>query len=205
MRTFLPYAVIALLVTPGLPLVRAVQSDALLRDIEETWHGKVVRDPMAPDRPVVEIQFHCTSRVPDAVIEELGAFPKLRTLGLIGGQKLTNKGLEHIGKLTSLERLEIRNEKLTDEGLKHLARLPKLKYLFLWDVRLNKENSAALEGLQSLEVLELRSVRGSSEALTSLKKLARLKQLKGFRCYGVFESPDEVRKKLPDVKVDLRK
>ena len=41
------------------------------------------------------------------MIAQLVAFPNLRMLGLIGGQHLTNKGLEHISKLTNLETLEV--------------------------------------------------------------------------------------------------
>jgi hypothetical protein len=205
MRVLVSCAVLALLSVPEQPRARSGEPDALLRDIKGKWVGKVVRDQTAPGRPVIGIEFHCTSKAPDEVIEQLVAFPQLRKLGLVGGQHLTNKGLEHIGKLTSLESLELRNGKVTSAGLRHLAKLPKLKSLTLSDVPLNKENGAALEGLKSLEVLELNEVTVSPEALASLKKLSRLKQLRGFRCDGAFTSEDEVRRRFPGVKVQLCK
>ena len=183
--------------------VNAAELDQVIRDIEGKWQGEIVRDPDSSDHPVIEIRFHCTSHVPDAVIEQLVAFPQLRKLGLVGGQSLTNEGLKHIGTLTSLEALELRNRKISAEGLSHLAKHSKLKSLFLWDLPLNKENGAALEGLQSLEKLELRTVMVSIEALESLKKLPRLKEIKGFRCGGALASEDEVRRILPNVKVRL--
>ena len=203
MRTIVSFAVLALMSAPGQTPARGAEADPLLRDIEGKWKGQVVRDQADPKRPVIQIVFHCTSHVPDDVIEQLVAYPQLRTLGLVGGQHLTNKGLEHISKLTNLETLEVRNEKLTADGLKHLTKLPKLKSLFLWDVKLNKENGAALEGLKSLEVLELREVAVSTEAMASLKKLPRLMKIEVFRCDGAFESEDVVRKEFPDVKVNL--
>jgi hypothetical protein len=205
MRLFVCCAALALVAAPGQPRARAEGPDALLRDIEGKWRGKVVRDQAAPGHPVIEIEFHCSSRVPDEVIGRLDAFPRLRKLGLVGGQRLTDKGLEHVGKLTGLEVLELRNGKVTAAGLRHLAKLPKLRSLGLSDVPLSKENGAALEGLQSLEVLELTEVKASPEGLASLKKLPRLKRLEGFRCDGALASEDEVRQRLPGVKVRLSK
>ena len=205
MRAFVSFPLVALLWVSGQPSAHSAEADPLLRDIEGKWEGKVVRDQAVPERPVIEIVFHCTSKVPDDVIEQLVAFPQLRTLGLIGGQRLTDKGLEQIGKLTNLETLEVRNRTLTADGLKHLSKLPKLKSLVLWGVSLNRENGAALEGLKALEVLELRSVTVSTDAQASIKKLKNLKQIDGYGCDGEFKSEDEVRKEFPDVKVTLRK
>lgn len=203
--TFVAFAILALLFAPGRPCAHGEASDALLRDIEGKWKGMVVRDQTDPKRPVVEIEFHCTSHVPDEVIEQLVAFPQLRKLGLVGGQHLTDKGLEHVGKLTNLETLEVRNRKLTATGLKHLANLPKLKSLFLWGGTLNKETGVALEGLKSLEVFELREVTVSTEAMASLKTLKNLKQIDGLGCGGAFKSEDQVRKEFPHLKVELQK
>jgi hypothetical protein len=183
------------------PTANGSDPDALLRDIKGKWEGMVVRDEKDPNRPVVEIIFHCDSDVPDAVIEKLAAFPNLRKLGLIGGQKLTDKGLEHIGKLRALEYLSLRNEVVTADGLKHLARLPNLKTLHLWGLPLTKENATALAGCPALERLELRSVTVSPEAVTPLKGLPRLKEIGVFACDGAFRSADEVRAAFPGVTV----
>ncbi len=201
MRTLTWLTAVALTAAPG--PAPAAEPDALLRDIEKKWDGKVARDPSHPKRPVVEIMFHCTSAVPDAVIGQLAAFPELRKLGLIGGQSLTDAGLGHVGKLTTLEALDLRNNDVTADGLKQLANLPKLKTLFLWDVALTKENAAALEGLPALETLKLRTVTVSPEALASMKKLPRLKQIDGFRCDGAFASEPAVQAAVPAVKIRL--
>ena len=205
MRAFVSFTLVTVLCVSGQPSAYSAEPDALLRHIEAEWEGKVVRDQAVPERPVIGIVFHCTSRVPDEVIEQLVAFPQLRTLGLIGGQRLTDKGLEHIGKLTNLETLEIRNRTLTADGLKHLTKLPNLKSLLLWGVTLNKQSGETLEGLKALEVLELRSVTVSTEALSSIKKLKNLKQIDGHDCDGAFTSEDDVRKEFPNVKVTLLK
>jgi hypothetical protein len=204
MRFIVLLSAFALLALARLSPLRGAEPEPLLQEIEQKWHATVVRDDVDPERPVVEIAFGCDSDIRDDTIKKLSAFPRLRRLNLIGGQDLTNKGLEAVGELRSLESVSLRHDAVTADGLKHLARLPRLKALFLWDIPLTKENAAALEGCRALERLELRSVEVSPEAVKSLQKLPRLKAIDGLYTSGAFRSADELREAFPGVKVRVR-
>ncbi len=179
--------------------------DDFVKELQEKWEAKVVTDEKASDHPVVEIQFHCTSNVPDEVIARLTRFPKLKILGLVGGQELTDEGLKQIAKLNGLEELSIRNEKISSAGLNHLTGLTSLKKLLLWDVKLTAEAAKQLESFPALEELKLRNVSGDSDGLASLAKCQKLKKIDGFRCKGIFDAKAaDTRKALPGVEVILR-
>ena len=67
MRAFVSFTLVTVLCVSGQPSAYSAEPDALLRHIEAEWEGKVVRDQAVPERPVIGIVFHCTSRVPDEV------------------------------------------------------------------------------------------------------------------------------------------
>ena len=201
---FILLSAIALMAPPNESPIIAADSEALVQEITNKWQGKIVRDDRNPDHPVVEIVFHCDSQVPDAVIDQLTAFPSLRKLDLVGGQRLTNNGLESVGKLKTLESLSLRNRIVSADGLKHLTRLPALKSLFLWDTPLSEQNMVAIAGYPVLERLELRNVEVFTEGVKSLKKMPRLKEIDAYRISGAFKNADDMKKALPDVKVNFR-
>jgi hypothetical protein len=184
---------------------RAAEPADVIREIEQQWDGRVVRDSADPDCPVVEIVFHCTSKVPDSVAAKLSAFPKTRRLGLVGGKNIADAGLKHIADLRELTTLEVHSRGVTAAGLKCLAALPKLQKVFLWKDAMTREEFEALEAFPALEALELENVQAPPEALASLARMPRLKVLDAFRCGGVLDPSvaEQARKALPKVEVSI--
>jgi RNA polymerase sigma factor (sigma-70 family) len=97
-------------------------------------------------------QGYGTNTVTDEGIKHLTRFKRLRILAA-GALGLTDRALESIGRLTSLEELELDSNTITGKGLHHLAGLKKLRKL---DLNFNKLGPATLELL--IELPELTSL-----------------------------------------------
>ncbi|CAI5510864.1 unnamed protein product [Closterium sp. Naga37s-1] len=69
--------------------------------------------------------------VTDAGLQQLAALPSLRRLSLCGCQDVTSTGMLHVGRLTSLQGLFLRNTRVTNQGLQHLTSLTNLLSLIL--------------------------------------------------------------------------
>ncbi len=94
------------------------------------------------------------AKVTDADLAYLARCPKLISICSCNAQPgITDAGIEHVKKLTRLERLELKGPNITDVGLTHLA------------------------GLTALESLSLEGARVSGSGLRNLTKCSRLKSL----------------------------
>ena len=92
----------------------------------------------------------------DACLLPLLGLPRLRTLYL-AGNRITDRGLEQIGRLTGLEDLDLGATDITDLGLVHLQSLKRLKTLNVAATRVTPEGvktlQKAMPGLEiSLEI-----------------------------------------------------
>ncbi len=82
----------------------------------------------------------------DADVAILGRFPRLRRLHLERSIDLTDKGLEHLVKLTSLKLLVLGEaDQVTDAGLQQLAALKNLV-----ELRLDRSRRMTSEGIERL-------------------------------------------------------
>lgn len=117
--------------------------------------------------------------------------PALVSLGI--GEKVTDKGLAHVGEAKKLERLAIRyaEKSVTDSGIEHISKLKTLKDLTL--ERLRKVTDHGLEHLGRLSSLERlsiptlgREVKGKAgpwlthvkdTGLTALRNMSKLREL----------------------------
>ncbi|MBA7679426.1 hypothetical protein ES703_87718 [subsurface metagenome] len=124
---------------------------------------------------------------------------RLRELNLYHNDGITDASLEHIGKITSLESLELRVKEITDAGLQKLTSLTKLKHLgipymelrgvrleplkkfekleFLFLPEVTDEDLAVVGSLTSLQDLRLQNSPITNEGLAHLASLKSLRKL----------------------------
>jgi Leucine-rich repeat (LRR) protein len=119
-----------------LPSLHALALDQARLDSEDDWAaiGRLTA--------LQSLSLRCTrSEVTDAYIAHLTGLKSLRDLSIdaiifkdrkaFPSMGITDKGLEYISKLKSLESLSLRGAKITDEGLQKLSEIPRLKWLDL--------------------------------------------------------------------------
>lgn len=88
--------------------------------------------------------WHC--RNTDAGTEHLKNLPNLKSVWLAPQftPRITDKSLESLAAIKSLEEVKITETKLTWDGLQHLKKLPKLKKLILDETDISAEDMAKL-------------------------------------------------------------
>jgi Leucine-rich repeat (LRR) protein len=89
------------------------------------------------------------------------------------GQRLM---LSHLAKLKSLEELELGGDKMTDAGLQHLAELPRLEYLLLWG-RFSDAGIAHLKKLPALRTVNINIEQFGNLGMRHLSECPRLERI----------------------------
>jgi Leucine Rich repeat len=96
----------------------------------------------------------------------------------VAGSGIDDDGAKQIGKLVTLEQLDLAHTWISVKGLADLAGLTNLKLLNLSRCqRLRATDMAPLAGISSLEVVSLNGCRIGDRAVDALKKLPKLKFL----------------------------
>lgn len=95
------------------------------------------------------------SWIQDAELAILSGLSKLEFLELSYLHALTDSGAAHMGALTSLRKLALRNIGVTNEGLRHLVNLSNLQELDLMNLEVTEEGLAQLRALANLRELNL--------------------------------------------------
>lgn len=114
--------------------------------------------------------------ITDAGLKHLANLKKLTHLNLCwpdtkNGGSITDKGLDEIAKLTSLETLDLRATQVTDAGLGKLRSLPKLKTLELGNTPITDQGLVALQSIKSLKRVNLLNCKGvTAQGISDLKK-----------------------------------
>jgi len=139
---------------------------------------------------------HGMKNITDASIAHLTKMASLKKLE-IGNSQATDKGLEYLSQIKTLERLDLPQDQrgITDKGLEHLSRLPNLKHLGISrihfnDPKMNKEyyTDKGLEFLshcQKLEYLRIGSIGLTDDGMEHITKLTNLKNLNLFGCDNI--------------------
>jgi F-box/leucine-rich repeat protein 14 len=87
----------------------------------------------------------------DDLLEDLcRRAPALTALGLSGCRQVTDTGVRHLARLSSLRHLDLRDTGITDAGLQVLRHLPQLQTLSLW----NRVTEAGIEVLAHCHELQ---------------------------------------------------
>ena len=122
------------------------------------------------------LQFYRVT-IGDKDLASLAGLTRLKRLIITyweGDKKITDSGLGHLARLTSLKWLGIScpgADKITDEGLSHLAKLRNLTILGISEGTFTEKGLAHLYGLKGLKSLSIASNYGvSNAAIEQLRK-----------------------------------
>ncbi|MEM7394023.1 MAG: PQQ-binding-like beta-propeller repeat protein, partial [Verrucomicrobiota bacterium] len=118
----------------------------------------------------------------------------LRTL-ILGGTKVSDRGLRHLRPLKNLETLHLWRTRITGKGLKEIVKLRRLKTLNVWNTDIDDKDLMTLRKMNSLSLLGVgRSGHKPPPVHGSIKPAFFLKQVTSS---GV----EKLRKALPETRI----
>jgi len=128
----------------------------------------------------------------EEALAELARLPNLKALGNLVGidqvdPSFTDRGLEILAGIPTLEELEICSGRITDAGLAHLTKLPRLRYLRIWgplcretgDIhsKITDAGMVHVGRISSLKTLNISYLHITDAGLAHLAKLPNLEGL----------------------------
>lgn len=143
------------------------------------------------------------TQVSDVGLESLSVIKTLEDLDLSEISVITNAGMDHLAKLTSLKKLNLWRVQVSDEGILKLATLTRLESLNLDNSPMSNGGLPVLKNMNSLVFLHLGSTQLTDAAAPSLFHLKNLKELNITRT-TLASSPSavaELTKQLPNTKI----
>jgi RNA polymerase sigma factor (sigma-70 family) len=136
--------------------------------------GQVYIEGSPEDRAVrVVLQY---AKLRDGDLACLKGVRQLRYLSLYGSQ-VTDAGLAHLQRLTTLQDLDLAVTKVTDGGLAKLKGLKQLQSLNLLATNISDAGLAHLRAFPRLQTLGLRGTKVTDAGLATLQPLFRLQTL----------------------------
>jgi hypothetical protein len=91
---------------------------------------------------------------------------------------LTDEGLAYVGKIESLEKLDLWGDPITDAGFARLADLKNLRWLGLGNTEINGEGFAHLAGSDSLESMVLDRTKVDDSGIRNLAGIRSLREVR---------------------------
>jgi hypothetical protein len=156
-----------------------------------SWAPPWLHERLGSDfvHPVVKVHFlddiragRPDSRQVDEFCRRLGAFPRLRSVSLEHG---TDERLRHIGRVRTLERLQITwSGAVTNQGIEALGDLSQLRSLEAGGVILSEDSWRMLGRLRRLEVLEVSGRELTDDKVAHLASLMHLRELRVLYNFG---------------------
>src|SRR5262245_42606557 len=126
---------------------------------------------------LTELRLHQT-RLPGAA---LAPFTKLKYLDLSHNRFFDDRGMRHVGRMTTLDTLYLTGTSVTDDGLRNLAGLGELTDLALDGTGISDAGLAQLEGLTKLRRLNLLGSTITDAGLAHLQRMTALEELTLYR------------------------
>lgn len=112
----------------------------------------------------------------DRGMESLGRLTSLKRLEIVGAYSVSEEGLSHLSHLENLGRLEFIDTPVTDEGLERIAEsLPNLWSLSLRGTEVTDEGLRHVKRLVKLGKLELNHTSVGDPGMQHIKELKKLK------------------------------
>jgi hypothetical protein len=124
--------------------------------------------PCAGPEDVEEVYFHDT-KITDAGVKELAAFPKVRVVSF-EQTEVGDAGMKELAALQELNSLSIGKTKVGRAGLKELTACKQLRNLHILKLPLGDGDLEALAALQQLTYLALYDTNVTAEGMASLRK-----------------------------------
>lgn len=107
------------------------------------------------DKLELSLYCHKNTDITDAGIETVVRLPNLRGL-FLGGSRIADKSLAHLGKNNTIEVLGLGFCDITDEGIQQLRHMPRLTALYLNETHVTQEGIEQLKSTSpSLQYVEL--------------------------------------------------
>ena len=117
-------------------------------------------------------------QVTDALLAELSLrLDTISALDLSGSKALTDQGVHHLGRLPSLEHLDLSGTGITDAGLGVLAQLTRLRTISLAWTRVTDAGVRSLASCHGLEDVNLAETGAGDASLRTLAGKAKLSRL----------------------------
>lgn len=120
----------------------------------------------------------------DSTLKHIGNLTDLISLS-VRESAITDSGLVHIADLENLHILNLSSTEITAAGLTHVVQLTNLKELFLSDTRISDEDLLRLDALSNLQGLHLLDSEITDNGLLHLHALKQLKVLVLLRCDNI--------------------
>lgn len=127
------------------------------------------------DGSIAEVTISSTGT--DELLRQLQSLKSLRTLYVEVSNGVSDAGLKHIGRLTSLESLSLYAMNFSDHALKPLDNLKNLRELSINEAGLQNAALVHIGGLSNLEVLTISGNKISDAGLKHLQELTKLRRL----------------------------
>ncbi len=186
-----------------------IASIADLTQLEELYlAATVVDDPsialIAKYPSLKKLRLSKTS-VGDASLESLKACKLLEELDLSENSIVTDAGLQHLGAITTLKKLNLWRVQITDTGALALSSLVNLEWLNLDNTKLSDAGLPCLKGMNKLTFLHIGSTQVTEAGAPALLHLKTLKDLKITRtALGASEAAvAELKKNLPATAIQV--
>lgn len=130
-------------------------------------------------------------RITDAGMAHVAGLTCLKGFLMAGGNsRISDEGLRHISRISSLEELCLRGEHMSDAGLAYLKKLPNLEYLCLYGSRFTDAGCVHIKEMPSLRILSFHeSLCRISDA--GLVHIAQMPNLEILCLHGMKNITDE--------------
>jgi len=181
---------------------------APLQNLEELYLAKTLID----DTSLAALKQHprlkklriSQTQITDAGLEQLTALTHLIDLDLSENSVISDAGMSHLSKMTTLTKLNLWRVALSDSGIQQLAGLVKMQWLNLDNTSLSDDGLIHLEGMKDILFLHLGSTTITDAGLPQLAGLATLKDLKVTRTAVTAEGVAALKEKLPTTEIQLK-
>lgn len=139
----------------------------------------------------------------DTGLSEIEAMP-LEELDLSECQQFGDAGMQSVGKLSNLKRLNLWRTPLTDTGVGHLSGLTNLQWLNLDNIALTDSGLKSLSALQKLAFLHLGSTQVTDAGMKYLVDLKSLSDLRITRTAVTEDGVGPVKQAHPGMNVQIK-
>ncbi len=151
------------------PYKPAANADEAVKRIEEL--GAIVRR-VVPKDDALEVDFR-NSIVTDAHLQYLQSLKMMVTVVRLRETRITDAGLVHLGKITTLKRLHLEKTAVTDAGMQHLSGLKELDLLNLFGTAVGDAGLVHLKAYPSGEHRSIAGVPGGRGGISTRGRASR--------------------------------